>query len=218
MDIIVLCTDKACFHDNLVLKAIRGGSKASGTLHECDASVNYMNNPGKTSKIHFLARNDGLRDVFIKDAELHAGHVYVARIDYSVPLGESGNSEMMFSGAIQPSDYAILSQRLNLPGAVNAEKIIEVVISSKHAFSAWFFDPQEKNYFPSRMPAKHSNQTSQFKVRKEFPHKMSVGDLRARYFSFFASLEKYETEKHGFHEIEGQSLWGDDDAPIGIGA
>ncbi len=71
------------------------------------------------------------------------GERYRLDLKYSVPLDPHGRI-LLFTGAIQPSDYDFVRQL----GVKAASKSVTIVIRRSASFTAYFFEPEQMNYFP----------------------------------------------------------------------
>lgn len=213
-DVIVLHGQCSRNIPKLTLKSIRKAGAPKGSFFECNdvAGVKAAIRGGATNgKTLDISENQGgLMDVCIKSPNLHAGKIYVVRVDYDVPLNRTGSSQLMFSGAIQPSDYHGFCRSIGLP--LDAKKTMEVIVSSQYHFTAWFNDPRKNEYFPQVVKPKFDVQRG-YLARHPFHHEITSDDLRARYFSMFVDLSSQESvfPSDGDFDMLG-------DAPLGIGA
>lgn len=213
-DVIVL--HGQCPHNiqKLTLKSIRKARAPKGSFFECDdiagvtAAIRGGAKNGK--KLDISENQGGLMDVCIKSPNLHAGKIYVVRVDYEVSLNRDGSSQLMFSGAIQPSDYHGFCRSIGLP--LDAKKTMEVVISSQYHFTAWFNDPRKNEYFPQVVKPKFDVQKG-YLARHPFHHEITGDDLRARYFSMFVNLS---SQKNVPPSDRNWEMLGD--VPLGVGA
>lgn len=188
-DVIVLFDQ--CRHNvpKLTLKSIRKTGKPKGSYFECDdvAGVRdaIQGKAGGGKTLDIVASPNGLMEVSMNVSKLHAGKIYVFRVDYDVPLNRGNTSQLMFSGAIQPSDYHGVCRALNLPP--DAKKTMEIIVFSTRHFSAWFYDPDKNEYFPQvQKPEYIAGQG--YRARRAFEHAITGESLRARYFSMFVNL------------------------------
>lgn len=192
-DVIVLCGQ--CPHNiqKLTLKSIRKAHTPKGSFFECNdvAGVRAAIRGGaeKGKQLVISENPDGLMDVCINAPNMHAGKIYVVRVDYDVPLNRTGSSQLMFSGAIQPSDYHGFCRSIGLP--LDAKKTMEVVVFSKYNFTAWFNDPGKNEYYPQAVKPEFDEQRG-YIARHPFHHEITSDDLRARYFSIFVDLISQE--------------------------
>lgn len=213
-DVIVLCDQ--CRHNlpKVTLKSIRKAHKPKGSFFECDdvagvkAAIRGQAVNGE--KLDIAEKQNGLMDVCLNTPSLHAGKIYVVRIDYDVPLNRDNTEHLMFSGAIQPSDYHGFCGGIGIP--VDAKKTMEVVVFSKQNFSAWFYDPVKNEYSPPVAEPKFLTQQSGYLARHSFDHEIRGNDLRARYFSMFVNFiqESGLPSNGGWDALEG--------VPLGVGA
>lgn len=212
-DVIVLCDQ--CRHNipKLTLKSIRNTLKPKGSYFECEdaagvrAAIQGKAPAGK--KLQISANQNGLMDVCMSTSNLHAGKIYVVRVDYEVPLNRDATSHLMFSGAIQPSDYHEFCGSINMP--VDAKKTMEVVVFSRRCFTAWFNDPGKNEYYPHAVKPEYDDGKG-YRARHSFHHEIAGNNLRARYFSMFVSLCPEESLFPGDGQWDALG-----DAPLGIG-
>jgi hypothetical protein len=190
-DVIVLSGD--CRHDipGLTLKSIRRARNPKGSYFECEDVTGVRNaiqgkgKEGVGKKLNITAGSNGLMNVHLKTSKLHSGKIYAFRLDYDVPLGRENTSQLMFSGAIQPSDYHGICRALSLPP--DAKKTMEVVVFSTRHFSAWFYDPAKNEYFP-HVQESESMADQGYWARRFFDYEITGETQRARYFSMFVNL------------------------------
>ncbi len=106
---------------------------------------------------------------------------YRLSLQYSVPL-DAGQTFLLFSGAIQPSDYDIVAKL----GVKQASKSISLLVRRSKPFAAYIFEPAKMNYFPERQPAKHSRPYDWHVIATLDTVMENYG--RARYFTLAADL------------------------------
>jgi len=213
-DVIVLWDQ--CRHNlpKVTLKSIRKAHKPKGSFFECDdvagVKAAIRGQAENSIKLEMAEKQNGLMDICLNAPSLHAGKIYVVRIDYDVPLNRDSAAHLMFSGAIQPSDYHGFCGSIGIP--VDAKKTMEVVVFSKRNFSAWFYDPVKNEYSPPVVEPKFHAQRSGYIARQPFHHEITGNDLRARYFSMFVNfLQESGLPSNGGWETS-------DDVPLGVGA
>lgn len=193
-DVIVLCDQ--CRHNipKLTLKSIRKTLTPKASFFECNdvSGVRAVIRGGAVNgeKLEIAGNQGGLMDVRLNASHLHSGRIYVVRVNYDVPLKRDKTSQLMFSGAIQPSDYHGICKAIGLP--LDAKKTMEVVVLSGRPFSVWFYDPRENEYFPTVVKSEFDKRRGYF-ARHPFHHELKGDDLRARYFSIFVNLSPQES-------------------------
>lgn len=213
-DVIVLCGQCRQNIPKVTLKTIRKAHTPKGSFFECDdvagVKAAIRGQAVNGVRLDISDKQNGLMDICLNAPHLHAGKIYVVRIDYDVPLNRDSSAHLMFSGAIQPSDYQGFCGAIGIP--VDAKKTMEVVVFSKHNFSAWFYDPGKNEYSPPVVEPEFLTQRSGYLARHPFHHEITGNDLRARYFSMFVNyLQKSRPPGNEDWDTSG-------DVPLGVGA
>jgi len=145
-----------------------------------------------------IVRGDRLQDVRLAHEEvketiaftmslgrsflLLPGERYRLDLKYSVPLDPHGRI-LLFTGAIQPTDYDFASRL----GVRFASKSVTVVIRRSATFTAYFFEPDQMNYFPVPHNATFLKAHKCYQVERDLNALMQQFG-RARYFTVTALL------------------------------
>jgi len=127
---------------------------------------------------HSVGRDTATFTMTLKEAQpLRAGQRYRLDLKYSVPLNGQGRV-LLFTGAIQPSDYDIVNQL----GIQSAWKAVTVVVRRSVKFQAHFFLPEDMHYFPIAEEAGYLAERRCFQVTHTLFATLQ-GFRRARYFT-----------------------------------
>lgn len=110
------------------------------------------------------------------------GARYRLDLHYEVALNNPRDF-LLFTGAIQPSDYYIARDILKVN---KARKSVTIVVHRRQPFVGYIFNPEEMNYFPMPEPAR-LGKFDQYKLSHELPKLMDDFD-RAHYFTVAADL------------------------------
>lgn len=131
-------------------------------------------------------RKEGFVNLLINVSTIHRfdpGERYRIDLHYTVPLGELGRF-LLFSGAIQPSDYEVARNQLKVDSAT---KSVTLVVRRKAPFTAYTFDPAKMNYFPESVPSTY-DETAQCHIVKSDLNTIMQNVGRAHYFTVAADL------------------------------
>lgn len=114
--------------------------------------------------------------------QFNVGARYRLDLQYEVALNDPCGF-LLFTGAIQPSDFYVARKVLKVK---KARKSVTIVVRRRQPFDAYIFNPEEMNYFPVPEAAQ-LGQFEQYKFSHELPRLMDGFD-RAHYFTVAADL------------------------------
>lgn len=132
--------------------------------------------PGATLSV---SDSDGLKQVTLDLGPRHQvgiGSKFRIDISYRVRLPADG-PQLMFAGAIQPSDYLAAKESFGLE---TARKTIHLVVQRATPFHGYLFDPAAMNYFPVPQQAVAKHGVFVLEHRIEGP---AANWMRATYFA-----------------------------------
>lgn len=133
---------------------------------------------GALTSVNLLLKED----ILTQDSE----EAFAFYIRYELPIDRNDADEMLFfSGAIQPSDYVTIRERLNVR---KAKKIVDVIVWRKSGMlRGWAFDGSKPNNFP---PVMRSSLTEEKFEQLEWQVEETIDTDwdRARYFSMVVAL------------------------------
>jgi len=126
-----------------------------------------------------------LVDIVMNVSSVHRfepGERYRVDLLYTAPLGNLGPF-LLFSGAIQPSDYNI-ARKLKVDSAT---KSVTLLVRRTAPFTSYIFEPDKWNYFPQPIISDYHVRDRCHRVKRDLDTTMKDFE-RARYFTIAANL------------------------------
>lgn len=140
-------------------------------------------------------KKGGFVNILINVSTIHRfepGERYRIDVQYTAPLGEMGPF-LLFSGAIQPSDYEAARTQLKVD---YASKSVTLIVRRAAQFTAYVFEPAKMNYFPTPVTAEYNELGKYYEVRGALNTIMSNFG-RAHYFTVAADLKDAAIDENG---------------------
>lgn len=144
-----------------------------------DGARALLNGDPLTDASLSLIEVDGLKQLILDlgpDHEVGIGSRFRIDLNYQVPLSTDGPL-FIYTGAIQPSDYAAARESFGLE---EARKTVHLIVQRSTPFHGYVFDPKSGDYHPQPKDAELKRGVYLFEQRLEGPDN---NWMRAKYFT-----------------------------------